>query len=210
MPWRLRTLATVLIAHGVAQIRQCASDAIVTPGFVSSCDLKDQLFKLRIDGRPTRLASLFRSVELLGDESAVPGEDRVRRNDTGHPCEQRPAEAFADLGQRPSLAVGKPEPATNLSSQNAVLGDEVLVPEKKILVHGAGDVGEEAFPGHDAMVAHALREPGRLWRECSSVSSPSLDLPQCSSILTGRGRNASRVTINKYLWTVVTDVARSK
>ncbi len=26
-------------------------------------------------------------------------------------------------------------------------------------VHGAGDVGEQAFPGHDAMVAHALREP---------------------------------------------------
>ncbi len=56
----------------------------------------------------------------------------------------------------------------------------------QLLVHGAGDVGEQTFPGHDAMVAHALREPGRLWRECSLVSSPSLDLPQCSSILTGR------------------------
>src|SRR5688572_21522448 len=30
--------------------------------------------------------------------------------------------------------------------QDPVLGDEVLVPEKELLVDGAGDVGEESFP----------------------------------------------------------------
>jgi len=78
----------------------------------------------------------------------VPSENGLRR-DEGRDLRQRLAsEPLADLGQSPALAVGEPQSPLQLAAQDPVLGREALVSEEDLLVDGAGDVGEEAIPGH--------------------------------------------------------------
>ncbi len=60
-------------------------------------------------------------------------------------------EPLADIGQLTALAVGEPEMAADLSTRNAVLRGEVLVSEEDLLINGAGDVGDEVFPGHGSV-----------------------------------------------------------
>lgn len=89
-----------------------------------------------------------RAVELLRDRPSVPGEDRLGLYDARDLGEGFASETHPDLGQRFALAIGKAESTTNLTAQDAILGDEVFVAEKEVLVDGAGDVGDEAVPGH--------------------------------------------------------------
>ena len=67
-----------LIGNNVTDVGQCSDNPIVTPARVLSRHLDDQLHDLALHWRPTWIRALFGTVELLGDEFAVPGKDRLR------------------------------------------------------------------------------------------------------------------------------------
>ena len=78
----------------------------------------------------------------------MPGEDGFRRYDGRDLRECPVSEALSNLCEGLALAVLQSQPSADLTTQDSVLGDEVLVVEQELLIDSAGDVGKEAFPGH--------------------------------------------------------------
>jgi hypothetical protein len=58
------------------EIGKSSHDPVVAQAGVLSGHFDDQVCDLFRKGRPPRTATMLRTVELLRDESAVPGEDR--------------------------------------------------------------------------------------------------------------------------------------
>ena len=83
---------------------------------------------------------MFRAVELLGHEPSIPGQDRVRFRDAGDLPQRFSPEPFSDLGESGALRIAETQPRPQLGSQDSILSRQILVPEKKLLVHRAGDV----------------------------------------------------------------------
>ena len=61
-----------LIRDTVPEVGQRADDPIVAPAGILSGHRDDQPDDLLLDRRPARVATVFRAVELLGDQSAIP------------------------------------------------------------------------------------------------------------------------------------------
>ena len=62
-----------LVAHHMAEARERPDNSVVAPGPVRQREAEDQLFEIGIDRGPARVLSFLRAVELLRDQSAVPG-----------------------------------------------------------------------------------------------------------------------------------------
>ena len=81
---------------------------------------------VRLRARATD-ASLRRAVVLLGDERAVPAQDRIGRHDAGNLGEAPSAEGVAFHGQAASLVDGEANPlATVRRAEHAVLLEQIV------------------------------------------------------------------------------------
>src|SRR3954453_22469040 len=99
MPWRFKMFSDCLIGELMAEVGQSAGNAIVTPAFVLLGHAKDQRFEFRADGRTSRVGAMLRAVELGGDQTAVPGQDRFRLRNTSPLRETLRPEPLADFGE---------------------------------------------------------------------------------------------------------------
>ena len=73
-----QNVAHRLVRHPVSQIAQGSYDPVVPPSGVLSRQPNHQFLYLRTDARPASGPTLFRAVELVRDEPAIPGQDGVR------------------------------------------------------------------------------------------------------------------------------------
>jgi len=88
-----------LIRDTVPEVGQRADDPIVAPAGILSGHRDDQPDDLLLDRRPARVATVFRAVELLGDQSAIPGEDSVGFGYPSNLAESVAAQPFADFSR---------------------------------------------------------------------------------------------------------------
>jgi len=96
-----------IIAGHHPQILQSALNAIIAPGTIFTGHPEHKFFNLGIDSGPSRIGAMRGAVELLGDQLAMPGQDRIRFNDRGDFLERLSAELFTNLGSRHAFGVGK-------------------------------------------------------------------------------------------------------
>src|SRR2546425_10333494 len=118
--WR-KMMTTQDVAHGqlvnaMSQVRQSALDASIAPSRILLRHLDHELFDLLSDTRSPERSAMPASVKLLGDQSLVPAQERVR---CGNDCHFLQALAPEWVGKRrEAAAFGVSEPqaaATELS-----------------------------------------------------------------------------------------------
>jgi hypothetical protein len=78
-----------LITDCIPYMLQRTRNTIVTPGAVLLGETYHQSFYLCIDLGASKCLALLGAITLLGDQLAVPGQDRLGRDDAGDLC-QRP------------------------------------------------------------------------------------------------------------------------
>jgi hypothetical protein len=93
----LEDIAHRLIRNNMAKIGQCSDDPIIAPAGILSSHADDKVSHLPPEPRPSRIRPVLRTIELLSDEPAVPGEDRIRFGDARHFFQRLSAEASADF-----------------------------------------------------------------------------------------------------------------
>jgi len=112
--------------------------------------LDDQLLDLSTDPRATKAATGLRAIEFAHHELAVPGQDGVGPGHSGHLGENPAAQAMTNLAERGSLGVRERQPSFQLGLQDAVFGGQIFGPRQQLLVHHAGDVGQDTRPIHQS------------------------------------------------------------
>ena len=142
-----------LVGNAVTEIRQGTHDPVIAPTDILLSHSDNERFHLRIDSRPTGIASVFGSIELVRDQPAVPGQNGVGLGHTRYPGQSLAAESFADLGERGSLRIRETQTRRQLRAENAVFGGQVLVLEEQFLIDQAGHVRQQADP---AILFHAV------------------------------------------------------
>ena len=137
------------------EVGQRSHNPVVSPVGVLARQAHHQILKLRMDAWSSHGPALFRTVEFVSDESAVPGEKGIGFSDMGHFLERFAPQAFANLGQRDPLAIGQPKSRPEVRLQNVVLPHEIFVLQKEFLIHQAGHIRQKAHP----LVVHLAQRP---------------------------------------------------
>jgi hypothetical protein len=104
----MNDFASHLRRNLMAQIVQRPLYSSVAPIPVLGCHADDQPFYLIPGSRPTR-ATMFAAIVFLGDESSLPSQEGLRRNDRGDFAEQAPPEHFRLGRQASALTVVQAE-----------------------------------------------------------------------------------------------------
>src|SRR5881397_2070802 len=126
--WETMTLQDVahgLVTDGVPEVGQGADDPVIAPGAILLGHANDQRLQLLVDHGATRSLTLFGAVKLLRHELAVPAEDRVRLDDSGHLRQCLFAQLLTNLGQGLALAISQPHTTFDLAAKNAIFGHQV-------------------------------------------------------------------------------------
>ena len=103
----LQYVADGLVARSIPEVRHGPGNAIIAPRSVLSREADNQLFDLFVDSWSPRIRPVLGTVELPGDELAVPPENRIGPDDTRHLFERALAELFSDLRQGSPLTIGR-------------------------------------------------------------------------------------------------------
>lgn len=147
-----KDVAYGLIGNNMTQISQRSNDAVVTPAGILFRHLHNQVGDFMAHPWPTRVGTEFRTVELLGDKSAVPSEDCVRLCHARYVFQRFAAEPLANLSQRRPLRIGQSQSSGQVRSEYAVFDSEVFVAQQQLLVNEPGYICQQARPG---IVLHA-------------------------------------------------------
>src|SRR5262247_2364120 len=122
--WRdamaLEDVAHRLSTNRQAQVSQGADDPVVAPGAILLGDADNQCFELLVDRGTAWSLPALGAVELLGDQCAVPAENRLGLNDLGHFLEGLLAQLLADDGEGFALAIPQPDAPFDLVAEDAV------------------------------------------------------------------------------------------
>jgi hypothetical protein len=121
MPNLRRIFADGPIGDLVTEIVQSTGNTIVAPAGVFARHPDTNSLTSRPGGTPRR-ASLLGAVELLSDQSPVPGQDRIGLRCAGDMLESLTTESLADFCQCGALRIGQSEPSRRMSH-------EALLPE---------------------------------------------------------------------------------
>jgi hypothetical protein len=147
------------------QVRERPLDASIAPGRILFGHAHHELLHLLVDPGSATLTTLRTPVKLLGDQSLVPAQERVRRGNRGHFFEARATDRMCERCEAPAVGVRQAEPAaTKLGFQDAVflvqVGDNLLlVTLEPASDHGDQDVedhGRSSGWRHDEMVRSSL------------------------------------------------------
>jgi hypothetical protein len=72
-----------LIGQAVTQIGQRSDDAVISPASILTRHSHHQSLHVRLNGGSGWILSVFGTIELLGDEPSIPGQDGVGLGDAG-------------------------------------------------------------------------------------------------------------------------------
>ena len=86
------------------------------------------------------------AVELLRDQSAVPGEKGIRLGNARDILQGLASESFRDLGQGKPLRIRQSEPGWQVGSEDAVLSCQVFVAQQQLLIDEARHKSQKACP----------------------------------------------------------------
>src|SRR5215471_1327385 len=111
---RWDTVALEDIAHGLitdyqAEIGQGANDPVIAPRAILLGDADNQRFQLRVNSGTAWRLPLLGAIELLGDQCAMPGENRLELDDLGHCLEGPLAELLPDHSEGLALTIAQPD-----------------------------------------------------------------------------------------------------
>jgi hypothetical protein len=123
--------------------RYCKAPA---PAFLS--EVHHPCLLLCVDWRTTWRVALPRTVALLGDPRAVPGESRVGFHTGSDLLQSEPPELCPILCQALTLAIAQPHATLKLVAEDAIFCNQIGIVQQGFLVHYSGDVGEQLFPIH--------------------------------------------------------------
>jgi hypothetical protein len=70
----------------------------------------------------------------------MPGWSPVRR--------RSPAQSMANLAEPRSLGIREPQASLQGRLQDPILGNQIFIPQQQLLVHGPGDICQDACPLH--------------------------------------------------------------
>jgi hypothetical protein len=129
-----------------ANVGQCAYDAVISPSGVFAGYLHNERFDVRGKAWATGIGTTAGAIEFLYNESAIPSQDSGRFGDTSNLSQILATKPLADLGERGSFGIRKPEPGGELGAENSVLGGEVFTLKEKALIHQPCNVCEQSLP----------------------------------------------------------------
>jgi hypothetical protein len=108
----------------------------------------DQRLQLLVsDGTPQGLA-LLGAIKLLGDERAVPGEDRVGLDDARYLRQGFPSQPLANLRQRLPLPIAQLDAAFDLLAQYPVFCHQIFIAQQQFMIDGSREVRQQCLPIH--------------------------------------------------------------
>jgi hypothetical protein len=119
-----------LIRDVMAEIGERARDPVVAPSSIPLGHEDDQRFDVNSNTRSSRIGAMLGSVELEGDETAVPAKYGLGFGDTRDLGEQLAAVAFANVGERAPLAIGAAHVSGEAPPQDTILCDQVFALEE--------------------------------------------------------------------------------
>lgn len=131
----LQDVAHRLIADGIAQVRQGADDAIITPRAICLRHADDQCFQLLVDLWASWSLPMLGALKFPSDQLPVPRQDRIGCDDRGDLCQRLLAQLLANGLQGFPFAIAQPHAALYLVAEDTVLRHQRLVPEEEVLVH---------------------------------------------------------------------------
>ena len=86
------------------------------------------------------------TVELVGDEPPVPGEDRVWFGRAGHFLQSFAPQSLADLRKCASLRIRQAQPCWQVRPENSILRGQVLVLKEEFLVDQPCYIRQQTSP----------------------------------------------------------------
>jgi hypothetical protein len=114
------------VAHGdrvemMPQICQGTLDTAIAPGWILLGHADDELLHLLGNTGSAMLTTLHTPVKLLGDQSRVPMQERVRRDDRGDLFEALATERMGQCGEAAAFGIGQAQSASvEVSFEDAV------------------------------------------------------------------------------------------
>src|SRR5262247_981744 len=130
------------------QIGQRPHNPLIAPGAVLLGHANNQDLNCPVDPG-SAWASMLRAIELARDEPSVPSQNGIRQSGSRYVAECLAAPSTTNLTELRSLGVRELRPTLQLASQNLVLGGEIFIPQRQLLVHGPCDVGQDTCPLHE-------------------------------------------------------------
>jgi hypothetical protein len=88
------------------------------------------------------------AVKLLGDQLAVPAENRVGFDDLRHFLQGLLPQLLAQLGQGFALAVTQAYATFDLVAQDGIFGHGVLIAYQQFLIDRPSDICQQVLPVH--------------------------------------------------------------
>jgi hypothetical protein len=124
-----------LVGQAVTQIGQRSDDWVISPASILTRHSHHQSFHIRFNGGAAWILSVFGTIELLGDEPSIPGQDGVRLGNAGDLSERFASHTPPDLGEGGALEITQPQSRWQLRPQNTVLRGQIFILQEKLLVH---------------------------------------------------------------------------
>jgi len=125
-----------------AKLEQLPAEAPVHPRVLPGQPTDQGRNMLRCPGPACAMLATFTVIPLLLPlQAALPGQDRLRFDDSCPLFHQRPAHSQRGLCQRPAFLVGEPDAPRHLLLENAVLQTEILVLQHQLPPEQVGQRG---------------------------------------------------------------------
>ena len=146
MPCSLEDVGDRPARELVAHVSERTLNPRVAPCRILSGHANDEVGGLRFPSRPAGL-SPFRVVPLTSNELAVPGENRVGRDDSGDLLEDLSTEGLALYREPTAFIIGQPKSsATKLSLEDSVLLEQIVDDVLLVTVDPAGEGDQQELP----------------------------------------------------------------
>ena len=110
------------------------------------CLSPSELHNLVLNWRPARIRALSGTVELPGNQPAVPRKYCIRSGDAGDLFQSLTAQSLANFGERESLRIRHAQPSRQMRSQDAFLSSQVLVLQQQLLVYEPSYICQQPRP----------------------------------------------------------------
>jgi hypothetical protein len=92
--------------------------------------------------------TLIGAIELLGDQLAMPAQNRVGLGSLRDFFSRLLAQFLTNLGQGLALGVTQLDTSFDLVTEDAIFSHQVFVTEQEFLIDRARDIGQQRFPIH--------------------------------------------------------------
>jgi hypothetical protein len=127
MPWRRRMFPTRLIRQAVTQIGHRSDDAVISPASILTRHSHHQSLHARFNGGAAWRLSVFGTIELLGGQPSIPGQDGVGLGDAGDLSKRFASHTPPDLGEGGAHGIIQPQSRWQLRPQNTILRGQIFI-----------------------------------------------------------------------------------